>query len=239
MNEQLRKTRPLAVTQIAIGVILIAASAVAWRSGSVAEAMATIHEQNATLRAPSIDSGRVSSWLAPIVAVIDPDVRTHDATASYWKADYVALTERARAGDDESAALLAANAAFRMAQAETGRTLSPERLDQILQGYAGVLKNKGFDRDAAYNYEYVARLRDQAARAKPSAAKPDAAARDRATRTARRSSDLPDGPTVHGRPGTHPPATRGEEFEVITPMDFGDREAQPEPTPGVRLPKKG
>ena len=30
----------------------------------------------------------------------------------------------------------------------------------MLQAYAGVLKNSGFDRDAAYNYEYVARLRD-------------------------------------------------------------------------------
>ena len=37
----------------------------------------------------------------------------------------------------------------------------------------------------------------------------------------------------------HPPSTKGEEFEVITPMDYGDREAQPEPTPGVKLPRKG
>ena len=50
---------------------------------------------------------------------------------------------------------------------------------------------------------------------------------------------LPAGPTVHGRPGMHPPSTKGEEFEVITPMDYGDREAQPEPTPGVKLPRKG
>ena len=202
--------------------------------------MATVHERTATFRAPSIDSGRVPAWLSPIVAVIDPDVRAHDATASYWTADYVTLTERPTAGDDQAGALLlAANAAFRRAQADAGRTLSPERLDQILQGYASALKNQGFDHDAAYNFEYVARLRDQAARAKPSTAKPDAAARDRSARPPRRSGGLPDGPTVHGRPGTHPPATRGEEFEVITPMDFGDREAQPEPTPGVKLPKKG
>ncbi len=57
--------------------------------------------------------------------------------------------------------LTSANAAFRRAQAEAGgRPLSPERLDQILQAYAGVLKNSGFDREAAYNYEYLARLRD-------------------------------------------------------------------------------
>ena len=230
----------MAVAQLAIGAMLLGAAVVVWKGSTVAEEMAAVHEQNATFRAPSIDAGQVPAWLSPIVAVVDPDVRLHDATASYWKADYGALTERARAGDDEpEVLLLAANAAFRRAQADVGRTLSPERLDQILQGYAAVLKNKGFDRDAAYNYEYVARLRDQAARAKPSTAKPDATARNRPVRTPRPSSGLPDGPTVHGRPGTHPPPTRGEEFEVITPMDFGDRESQPEPTPGVRLPKKG
>jgi hypothetical protein len=51
--------------------------------------------------------------------------------------------------------------------------------------------------------------------------------------------ELPDGPTIHGRPGTHPQPSRGEEFEILTPMNYGDREAQPEPTPGVKLPKKG
>jgi hypothetical protein len=36
-----------------------------------------------------------------------------------------------------------------------------------------------------------------------------------------------------------PPTTKGEEFEVLTPMDYGDREAQPEPTTGRKLPPKG
>jgi len=96
------------------------------------------------------------------------------------------------------------------------------------------LKNSGFDRDAAYNYEYVARLRDAAARAKP---RPEPSSRPPVRNP--RPGEFPDGPTIHGRPGMHPPATKGEEFEVLTPMNFGDREAQPEPTPGMRLPKKG
>jgi hypothetical protein len=96
-----------------------------------------------------------------------------------------------------------------------------------------VLKNAGFSKDAAYNYEFVARLRDATARSKP-ARQPSS---PRATPAA--PDDLPAGPTIHGRPGEHPPDTRGDEFEVLTPMDYGEREAQPEPTPGRPLPRKG
>ena len=140
MNQSSTPSRPLAVGQIAIGAVLLAAAAGAWKSGTVAETMAVVHEQNATLRGASINSARVPSWMAPIVAVIDPDVRLHDATASYWRSEYSALTDHAPAGQDGSVTLmLAANAAFRRAQGESGRALSPERLDQLLQGYAGVL----------------------------------------------------------------------------------------------------
>ena len=43
----------------------------------------------------------------------------------------------------------------------------------------------------------------------------------------------PPGATVHGVAGAPPPDVKGEAFETIAPMDFGDREAQPEPTPGT------
>ena len=96
-----------------------------------------------------------------------------------------------------------------------------------------VLKNGGFNRDAAYNFEYVARVRDTLARAK-------GAATPRQTRAMNSpNDDLPVGPTVHGAPGIHPPGTKGEEFEIMTPMDYGEREAQPEATPGRPLPRKG
>jgi hypothetical protein len=125
---------------------------------------------------------------------------------------------------------------YRKAQREAaGRTVGIERLDQSLQSYAGVLKNGGYTQDAAYNFEVIARLRDVAARSK--AGTP--ATRNQPTTAARRNDDLPVGPTIHGRPGMHPPNTKGEEFEVLTPMDYGEREAQPEATPGRPLPRKG
>ena len=231
---------PFTVTaQAAAGVQLIVLGGVTWRAAGVADAAAHVHEQMATLRSSAAATGLSGpGWLMPLATLLDSDVRTHETVAAYWTGDYRSLADRDRSETSEQAdaLLLSANAALRRAQREAaGRPLTSERLDQVLQAYAAVLKNSGFDRDAAYNYEYVARLRDAAARAKPPRPEPPSRTPVRNLRP----GDLPLGPTIHGRPGTHPPATKGEEFEVLTPMNFGDREAQPEPTPGVRLPKKG
>ena len=51
--------------------------------------------------------------------------------------------------------------------------------------------------------------------------------------------DLPAGPTIHGGPGAPPPDAKTEEFQTIMPMEYGDREAQPEATPGVKRQRKG
>lgn len=150
----------------------------------------------------------------------------------YWAGKYDAVTERASA-DEPPSLVAAANASFRKAQRDTAGVLTVERLDQTLQAYASALKNGGFNRDAAFNFEYVARLRDAIAKAPRRPSPP-------ATRAAPSpADDLPIGPTLHGRPGMHPPATRGEEFEVLTPMDYGERETRPEATPGRPLPRKG
>ena len=69
-----------------------------------------------------------------------------------------------------------------------------------------------------------------------------------ATRPAARGRPAPETPglanpspalSVHGVPGAPPPEVKAEEFETIAPMDFGDREAQPEPTPGTTIKRKG
>jgi len=238
MTEQKQTLVPLTVAaQAAAGVLLIVVGGVTWRAAGVADAAADVHEHMATLQSSTVTTVSIPGWLTPVATLLDSDVPAHDLVADYWTGDYRSLADpdRSVTAHQAEVLLMSANAALRRAHRDAaGRPLTSERLDQVLQAYAAVLKNSGFDRDAAYNYEYVARLRDAAARAKPRPAPP--------ARTAvrnPRSGEFPDGPTIHGRPGTHPPATKGEEFEVLTPMNFGDREAQPEPTPGVRLPKKG
>jgi hypothetical protein len=220
----------------------------------MADDLASRHERIATFRdGASDDSHGGRAWSSVLQTTLDSASVHEPAARDYWHGRYDALTSSstAREHDDAASLLIAANATFRQVQREAGgRLLTVDELDRALQAYAGVLKNGGFERDAAWNYEYIARLRDNAAKEKP-ARQPgrasgspgptvEGARAGAAQRPARQdTSGLPAGPTIHGRPGTHPPSTKGEEFEVITPMDYGDREAQPEPTPGVKLPRKG
>jgi len=160
------------------------------------------------------------------------------ATSDYWIGDYDRLTgttEDLARDPDPQLLLIAANAAFRAAQrTPQPRAAQVQQLDLAVQAYASALKAPVFVPDAAYNYEYVVRLRDSVARtrgaAAPLASKAAASAK---------VTDLPNGPTIHGRPGGPPPDTKGEEFEILTPMEYGDREAQPEPTTGVKPLRKG
>ena len=52
-------------------------------------------------------------------------------------------------------------------------------------------------------------------------------------------ADLPMGPTIHGRPGAPPPEAKMEDLQMLAPMEYGDREAQPEATPGGKRERKG
>jgi hypothetical protein len=113
----------------------------------------------------------------------------------------------------------------------------------VLQAYASALKASPRDVEVAYNYEYVARLRDQVARApqgKPLKPAPSLALGAEAlAKAAVMVGDLPMGPTIHGRPGAPPPEAKMEDLQMLAPMEYGDREAQPEATPGAKRERKG
>ena len=224
------------IGRLIVSAVVLIAATVLWRSAGVARALADEHERLATLRDLPADSTEPGG--ARLANIVDHDAHQHRAVADYWQRRYGASptgSTTRNADRDPRLMLMAANATFRAARrnaAAAAAAVAP--LDEAMQAYAAVLKESGFDRDAAYNYEFVARLRDRAAREKQprTAAKPAGAA-------PAAQSDLPPGPTIHGRPGEHPPTTRGNEFEVLTPMDYGDREAQPEQTPGKKIMKKG
>lgn len=237
--------------RLLVATLLIGAALALWSASGLAEDLAGRHERIATFHDTSSEATSPRAWTQWLQDALDRESVHEASTRDYWHRRYDTLTDpaTAREHDDAASQLIAANATFRqMQRTAAGRALTADELDRALQAYAGVLKNAGFDRDAAWNFEYVARLRDAAAKEKPAnrlaVARPPTAAQDDAGRspatvTPDVRGGLPAGLTVHGRPGTHPPSTKGEEFEVITPMDYGDREAQPEPTPGVKLPRKG
>ena len=168
-------------------------------------------------------------------AEVEPDVdAVTSATVAYWLGQYgnvVADTDTS--GTDAELLRTAANAAFRESQRDPGAgPAAVQRLDGVLQAYASALKASPRDVEAAYNYEYVARVRDQVARSQGKV-------KLTPVPVAARAGDLPAGPTIHGKPGMPPPEAKMEDLEMLAPMEYGDREAQPEATPGVKRERKG
>ena len=127
----------------------------------------------------------------------------------------------------------AANAAFRTSNPEAGdHKIAVERLDSVLQAYADVLRLDPSHVDAAYNYEYVARVRDAIAKGQEADAwrcQPD---RHFSGRSARWADDAwaPRGP---------PPEITMGEFKTLTPMKFDEREEQTEPGRGTFQRRRG
>jgi hypothetical protein len=209
-----------------IGRLIVALALVAaafWARGETAKlrAQADALERLATLR-------------------IDIDERvtgTDAARSNYWRGAYdrfAGTPQQLEREQDPELLLIAANAAFRAAEREPRpRPERVQQLDLVVQSYASALKAPVFIPDAAYNYEYVVRLRESVARAK------GAATQIAKAPPVTPSADLPVGPTIHGRPGAPPADTKGEDFEILTPMEYGDRESNPEPTTGAKPLRKG
>jgi hypothetical protein len=166
------------------------------------------------------------------------DATRLETTVEYWLGRYDAVVETRGGDTDPDVLFVAANAAYRAAR--YGRTVGPDaarQLDPVLRAYASVLRADWRYTDAAYNLEYVSRLRNQLAGMKPAAAPPSRGLPPPPGPI--ETADLPAGPTVHGLPGSPPPPVKVEEFEVLKPRGFEDREADPEQAPGSRMRRKG
>jgi hypothetical protein len=205
-------------------VITAALAAGAWFSWSEATRVsrrADAHQQLVTLQHAEVDRD------------LDPGLT---ASVAYWLGQYTSVTPDTNdAAADAHLLRTAANAAFRQSQRDPAAgPAAVQQLDGVLQAYASALKVSPRDVDTAYNYEFVTRLRDRIARApqgkpvKPAPAPVLVSA-----------GDLPAGPTIHGRPGAPPPDAKMEDLEILAPMEYGDREAQPEATPGAKRERKG
>jgi hypothetical protein len=216
------------ITRVIVAAVLALGAWLSWSEAKLTARVATAKERLATLDLQVDDRLDADSNSA--------DIRRTRTTVEYWLGRYGEVTEEANGDLDAEVLLAAANAAFRLHEREGGAgPAQVQRLDGVLQAYVAVLKAAPEHMDAAYNYEYVSRVRDQMARSggKPVKEMPRTAA------APRRPGDLPAGPTLHGRPGGPPPDMKAEEMEVIAPMNYGDREAQPEATPGGKRERKG
>jgi hypothetical protein len=237
--------------RVLMAAVLAAVAWLSWTESRLAARVADAKQDIATLNHEHLDAltpaRALSDYLPGDRRQLSDEIRIAKATVAYWLGRYSAVAADTGAGQADAEILLAAaNAAFREAQRDpaTGPA-AVQKLDGVLQAYASALKaapdrnapaSQALAKEAAYNYEFVSRIRDQVARSpqgKAARIGPVTPAMPMV------GGDLPAGATIHGKPGAPPPDAKMEELQMIAPMEYGDREAQPEATPGVKRERKG
>src|SRR5471032_78691 len=241
-------------------IVLAAAGGALCLAGRTETRLADVHKQLATLQyadaqgdgsaveqSQSLSLERRVPMLGKAAAT---DARSLRAEAGYWRGDYAAIAPQHDANGvvtetDPAILLLTANAAFRASQATADRLDTVRRLDTVVKSYAEVLKaqapacdgDRGCEArgaDAAFNYEYAIRTRDMLAKMRGPAAKSAAKAVAKADET-----DLPAGPTVHGKPGAPPAAVDMNQFKIVIPKRGEERKDAPDAGKGGQKIRKG
>lgn len=235
---------------LAIGaVVLLVAGGALWSAGGLDAQLAAAHRELASLRYGAIDETHRrlaealdDAWPLPrVTARQRTDFHRQVILARYWRGDYEGLRpERDETGalveTDVETLLVMANAAYRRATASESRAITLAGLDEALRQYADVLRAQPGHGDAAYNYEFAARLRASLAADRTS----DRRRMDDDDEAPPTPSDLPDGPTLHGRPGAPPAGTDMRQFQMVIPMSPDERRAVPERSgEGDRPRRKG
>jgi hypothetical protein len=170
--------------------------------------------------AEELDRARGTGILEPLVQRLG-GAATDSAIGRYWSGDYEGLAE----SDAESLKLLATNAEYRMLRSTGGTYQSfVARLDSIAKRYADILRTQPDNEEAAYNYEFVLRLRRAAMTAKQNIPGLDPAA---------------GGITVHGVPGAPPKDSDAKKFKMIVPMMPDERQEAEEAGRAGRKVRKG
>ena len=241
-------------------IVLTLAGGAVSLAGRTETRLADVHKQLATLQyadaqsmAAAVERSQSLSLerRVPVLGrTTETDARNTRAAAGYWRSDYPSIAPQHDANGvitetDRAILLLSANAAFRASQTTGDRLDAVRRLDTVVKNYAEVLKapacaagDRSCDAramDAAFNYEYAIRTRDMLARQRGPA--PARKAAKLAAKT--EESDLPTGPTLHGRPGAPPAAVDMNQFKIVIPKRGEERKDAPDAGKGGQKIRKG
>ena len=141
------------------------------------------------------------------------EIRARQAALQYWKRQYDAVlppgAEPVAAVDEANVELqlVVANAVYRMKQPQfADRQAAATALDEAASGYLTVLKSSTWHPDAAFNYEYLVRLRNEAGKGR----QPPPPQKNE------EESDL-------GEAGAPTPATSQQGFEIYVPLEKGEK----------------
>ena len=209
--------------QALIAILLVAAGAILWRSSEYERRLAAAERDLVTLKyedaatAAAQPGGRLAG-LMPMSAA-PQDAKALASTAGYWRGDYD------KAIENPDAKLLAANAQFRKIREQGGSWQAVVgRMDSLVKLYAEILRENPSNAEAAFNYEYMVRLRSVFAARKlpvpPFSAKAN-------------------GLTIHGFPGAPPEEADMKKFKRIVPMRPDERLEAEKAGKGTTKVRKG
>jgi len=166
-------------------------------------------------------------WVPVVGARVQRDLETRRAAVKYWRGDYEGVlpreTDPVGAVDTANVdlQLVVANAAFRVAQSTPAtRPATIQLLDESIGSYLAVLRNDTWHPDAAFNYEYLVRIRDEIARG-------------------RRTSLPPERSDTLGEQGAPAQTTSDRKFEIYVPLQGDERTETGEAGKSGSQQKKG
>jgi hypothetical protein len=148
------------------------------------------------------------------------EIRARKAAVHYWQRDYDAIVPSqadpvgAVPPDNVELQFIVANAVFRHGRKQAATPAATmQAIDSGIAAQLAVLKNSQRNEDAAFNYEYLLRLRAAVA-LKPTGG--------------RASDEEGDQKTTHGQPGGAPRKSDPTDFKILIPLESKEFENQKE-----------
>ncbi|MGQ0734191.1 MAG: hypothetical protein ACT4QD_11095 [Acidobacteriota bacterium] len=210
---------------LVLAALLVGSGVVLWLASRTEASLAAGEHTLLSLRyqraADELGAVAATGLVGPLLDLVGAGGGHQYAVARYWSGDTEGLAE----SDASSLKLLAANAEYWAVRTSGGQWQGVvSRLDSLAKRYADILRTDPGNEDAAYNYEFIVRLRTTVAVAKKPVPPSDPAAT---------------GLTVHGFPGAPPEDTDGKKFKMIVPMLPDERQEAEEAGRAARKVRKG
>jgi hypothetical protein len=207
------------VVTVALGMFGAAALGVAQLENHMADAqqrLATLQydaaKESLTQAGEYADHARWVPWLGRDER---QEIRARTAAVQYWQKQYDTVVPAqaepvAAVGEDNvELQLVVANAAHRLGQGRSkDRATTMKALEEAASGYLTVLKNNTWHSDAAFNYEYIVRLRDELAKSGKQPPQPPKEQTEDAD---------------NGESGAPSPATNSKGFQIYIPLEQGEK----------------
>jgi hypothetical protein len=214
-----------------MGGVVLGAAAFERHMSSAEENLATLQYEAAAAELDAAASyAGYAKWVPGTGRTAERDLRHRRASLQYWQRQYAQLLPReadpvgAVESEDVALQLLVANGAYRVGQTRGGasRETAVQALDEAMAGYLTVLKSETWDESAAYNFEYVVRLRDDLSSGRMKTLPPPESEN-----------------ASHGSSGAQMKTAEMDRFEIFVPLESEERSEAAEAGKAAPNKRKG